>query len=205
MPVGGVTFQNMSQQLITGLIAIAANLAGMMIIYAIIAHALAAIAWKRGGPFGALVLIFVAQFFWIGPALLIVNRQGSPDNPAAYALWFGNWIVSAFVIVLLGRTANAVPPQLSDATRLDGLGGFATWRYATFPYFTRDLGIVALLTVMATLLPYWGCITLPEAGNSIVVFQRFLSASGRLALMAVISFAGALPLVGLFFAAKARR
>jgi ABC-type glycerol-3-phosphate transport system permease component len=202
MPVGGATFPAMSQLLITGLIAIGVNLAGMMIIHAVIGHFLVGFAWKRRGAAAALVLILVAQFFWIAPALLIANPQDTPDNPAAYALWFGNWIVTAFVIVLLSRTANAVPPQLSDAARLDGLSGFATWRHVTFPYFARDLGIVALLTVMATLLPYWACLTLPEAGNSIVIFQRLLSASGRLALMAIVSFAGALPLLALFFAAK---
>jgi hypothetical protein len=57
---------------------------------------------------------------------------------------------------------------------------------------------------MATLVPFWGCLTLPEAGSSIVLFQRFLSTSGRLAFMAALSVAGALPLIGIFLLARKR-
>ncbi len=195
----------MSEYLVICLIAVATNLVGMLVIYSITAHLLVRQAWNGRGTLGLVIMILLAQLFWILPAMLIVNPRGNPDDASSYALWFGNWIVSAFALVLFCRTARNIPRQLQDSARLDGLGGFGTWRTATLPFSSRDLLVIAILTVMATLLPYWGCITLPEAGNSIVVFQRFLSPSGRIALMAVISVIGALPLFALFFLEKPRR
>ena len=194
----------MSDQLITCLIAVAANLAGMVVIHAIAAHLFARLAWNGRGTFAVLTMILIGQLFWIAPAAWIVNARDPSDSIAPYSLWFGNWIVAAFAMVLLGRTAKNIPRQLEDSARLDGLSALGTWRHATFPFFTRDLSLIALFTVMATLLPFWGCITAPEAGNSIVLFQRFLSPSGRLAMMALTSVAGALPLLAIFFLTKPR-
>jgi multiple sugar transport system permease protein len=175
------------------------------VIYSIATHLLVRLAWNRRGVLGVLIIILLSQLFWVVPAVLIVNPRGTPDDASSYALWFGNWIVSAFAIVLLGRTARTAPRQLQDSATLDGLGPFGTWRNATFPFTALDLVLIALLTVMATLIPYWGCITLPEAGNSIVIFQRFLSPSGRIALMTIVSVVGALPLFALFFLEHRRR
>ena len=67
------------------------------------------------------------------------------------------------------------------------------------PFIKRDLGLLALFTVMATLLPYWAFINLPEADRSIVLFQKFFSLEGRIALMTAGSLIGALPLIAIFF------
>ncbi|HKP92651.1 MAG TPA: hypothetical protein VJS88_02050 [Chthoniobacterales bacterium] len=195
----------MSSQLITCLIAVAANLAGMLVIHAIAAHLFTRLAWNGRGIVGLLVTILAGQLFWIAPAAWVVNARDPSDSIAPYSLWFGNWIVAAFTIVLFGRTAKSIPRQLEDSARLDGLGAFGTWRHATFPFFTRDLALAALFTVMATLLPFWGCITAPEAGGAIVLFQRFLSPSGRIAMMALTSAVGALPLLAIFFLTRPRR
>jgi len=194
----------MSRELLICLIAVAANLVGMLVIYAITAHLLVRLAWNRRGILSILILVLLSQLFWIVPAMLIVNPRGNPDDASSYALWFGNWIVSAFAIVLLFRTARNIPRQLQDSARLDGLGAFGTWRNTTLPFCSRDLSLLAILTIMATLLLYWASITLPEAGNSIVVFQRFLSPSGSLAFMAAMSIAGTIPLIGIFLLEKKR-
>ena len=39
------------------------------------------------------------------PAFLIVGAR-DPDNAASYALWFGNWLISGFAIVLLAGPRN---------------------------------------------------------------------------------------------------
>ena len=206
----------MSQQLVTCFITVAINLVGMLVIYSITADLLVRLAWNNRGtidghrpplqfPIGVLIMIVLAQLFWIAPATLIVNPRGGPDDASSYALWFANWIVSAFGIVLLGRTAKNIPRQLQDAARLDGLGGFGTWRMAIFPFCSRDLLVIGLLTVMATLVAFWGCITWPEAGNSIVIYQRSVSPSGRIVMMAVVSLLGLVPLLALFFLEKRRR
>lgn len=188
----------MSPELVTCLIAVAVNLAGMLVIYSLLSHGLARRAWHGGGTLIVVVLVVVAQLFWIAPALWIVEARAN-SQAGAYALWLGNWLVCGFSLIILSKSAARIPRALADAARIDGLGGVALWRQAVFPFVRRDLFILALFTVMATLLSYWGCLTLPEAGNSIVLFQRVLSTSGRLAFMAAMSIAGAIPLIGIFF------
>src|SRR2546423_2308332 len=190
----------MSEQLTICLIATAVNLAGMLIIYAALSYAMTR---SKGAIFSAIALTVAAQLFWIGPALWIV-RDRNGGEAAAYALWFGNWLVCGFTLLLFSRRATNIPAALSEAARLDGLGGFGTWRHTVLPFVRRDLAIVAIFTVMATLLPFWGFINLPEPANSIVLFERFLSPQGRLAMMIAVSLIGTLPLIGIFFAAKSR-
>ena len=183
----------MSEQLSICLIAVAANLLGMMIIYAAMSSAVA-----RGSALFVVAFVLISQLFWIVPALWIVEKQAI-HHAGSYALCLGNWLVCGFSLVILGKSSNRIPAALRDAARMDGLGGFATWRHVVLPFVRRDFVIVAALTVMATLLPFWGCLNLPEAGNSIVLFQRFLSPTGRLAFMAAMSVVGALPLLAVFF------
>src|SRR5438067_156656 len=158
----------MSEQLTICLIAVAMNLAGMLIIFSALSHVLSRVAWSDGGTFGGIALIVAAQLFWIAPALLIVgDRNGG--HAAAYALWFGNWLVSGFSLVLFLRTTMTIPISLKDAARMDGLGGLSGWRHTVFPFIRRELMIVAPLTVMAPLSALWGFVNLPEATNVITI------------------------------------
>lgn len=189
---------DMSEQLTICLIAIAVNLAGMLIVFGPLSRSLARIVRDKGGRFGAIVLILISQVFWIVPALWIVgDRNGG--HAAAYALWFGDWLVAGFGIVLFLRTAAGIPSALQDSARLDGLSGFGTWQHTIFPFVRRDLAVIALLTVMATLLPFWGFINLPEATNVVTVFERVSGPGERIGFMVAVSLVGALPLIGLFF------
>lgn len=193
----------MSEQIITCLIAVAANLAGMLLLFAAMSQALARFAWRQSGVFLVVVLIVLTQLCWIAPALLIVGN-GSGDHAASYALWFGNWLVAGFAVVLLWKSVARIPIALADAARLDGLGGFAAWRQTVFPFVRGDLVIVAVFTLMATLLPFWGFINLPEAGNVITIFERTSGPGERVAMMLAGSFAGAVPLLAIFLALKRR-
>ena len=188
----------MSEPLVICLLAVATNLVAMFLIYSVLGHLLVRLAWSGGGAFGVTLMIVLAQLFWIAPAFLIAGAR-DPDNASSYALWFGNWLVCGFAVVLLGRTAKEVPRQLADSARLDGLGAFAAWRHVVFPFIKRNLGLLALFTVMATLLPFWAFINLPEADRSIVLFQRFFSPGGRIAIMVAGSVIGALPLIAISF------
>jgi ABC-type glycerol-3-phosphate transport system permease component len=191
----------MSQQLAVCLSAIAVDLAAMLVIYSCTTLLLARLAWHGRGIFGVIVMIVLTQLFWIGPAILIVGAR-SPDSSASYALWFGNWLVGGFGLVLGWQTAKRIPRQLEDSARLDGLGQFGTWRHVIFPFVRRDLGLIALFTIMATLLPFWAFITLPEASDVIVLYQRASSPAERVGMMAAGSLIGALPLIAIFFFAK---
>jgi hypothetical protein len=64
--------------------------------------------------------------------------------------------------------------------------------------------IIAVFTVMATLLPFWGFINLPEAGNVITIFERIPGPGERVAIMLAGSLAGAVPLVAIFLAVRRR-
>ena len=193
----------MSEQLTTCLIAVAANLVGMLLLFAAISHALARLAWRQRGAALVVVLIVLTQLCWIAPALFIVgNRSG--EHAASYALWFGDWLVAGFAMVLLWKSVARLPIALDDSARLDGLGGFAAWRQAVFPFARGDLMIIAVFTLMATLLPFWGFIHLPEAGNVITIFERIPGPGERVAIMLAGSLAGAVPLIAIFLALKRR-
>ena len=188
----------MSEQLVICLAAVATNLVAMLLIYSVLGHLLVGRAWRGRGALGVVLMIVLAQLFWIAPAFLIAGAS-DPDHASSYALWFGNWLVCGFAVVLLGRTANAIPPQLADSARLDGLGGFGTWRRVVFPFVRSDLVLLALFTVMATLLPYWAFLNLPDADRSVVLFQRSFTLQGRIAMMTAGSLVGALPLMAILF------
>lgn len=191
----------MSQQLAVCLFAVAVNLAGMLLLYSVMAHLLARLAWSGRGIFGVIVTIIATQLFWIAPALLIVGSR-DPNSSASYALWFGNWLVSGFGVVLLWQMANRIPRQLEDAARLDGCGAMGTWWHAVFPFVRRDLRLIAIFTIMATLLPFWAFINLPEADNLIVLYAPTSSLVERIGTMAAGSLIGALPLIAIFFFAR---
>jgi len=191
----------MSHELLICLVAVAANLAGMFAIYAALSHALAQLVWRRRGVFPAMALIVITQLFWIAPALGIVEAQGA-NRTGSYALWFGNWLVCGFSIVLFLKSAARIPVALGDAARMDGLGGVATWRRTVLPFVRRDLVVIALLTVMATLLPFWGVINQPAADNVVTIFERGSSPVEHLTGMLVASLLGVIPLGVIFFAAK---
>ena len=193
----------MSHQLVICLVAIAANLAGMLVVYAVLSHALVQLAWRRGGSLLVIALVVMAQLFWIAPALGIVEAQGG-DHAGSYALWFGNWLVSGFSLVLFLKSAALIPVALNDAARMDGLGALATWRRTVLPFVRRDLIILALFTVMATLLPFWGVINQPKASEVITLFERSSNFAEHLVAMIGASLVGVIPLVVIFLAAKKR-
>jgi ABC-type sugar transport system permease subunit len=181
------------------LIAVAVNLAGMLVIYCAMSSLIAHQVWRGRGVFGVIGLILLTQLFWIAPAFWI-EAQGT-DRAGSSALWLGNWLVCGFSIVLFLKSAARIPVALHDAARIDGLSGLSTWRHATFPFVRRDLVLVAIFTVMATLLPFLGVINLPD-GNVVTVFSRPSSLAEHVIRMAAGSLLGATPLIAIFFAAK---
>ena len=132
----------------TSLIAIAVNLAGMLLIYSWMAFALTRWRWNNRGLIAVLVTIVIAGQFWIGPAMFLFGR--SETDATAYAIWFGNWLVAGFGVALFSQAALRIPNGLHDSARLDGCGWFATYRHVVFPFVGRELAIVLVLTVMAT-------------------------------------------------------
>jgi multiple sugar transport system permease protein len=193
----------MSHELVICLIAVGVNLAGMLVIYSLMSHALARLAWHGRGSFVVVAMIVVAQMFWIVPAVWIVGARG-PGHAASYALWFGNWLVTGFSLILFWKSAARIPRALDDAARSDGLGSLATWRHTVLPFIRRDLAMIAVFTVMATLLPFWGFINQPDAGNIVTIYERATALGEHVGTMVAASLIGAIPLIGILFLATRR-
>ena len=119
----------MSQELVTCLIAVAANLVGMLVIHSFLSHALASVAWRGRGSLGLIALIVVAQLFWIAPALGIVETSRTA-HAGSYALWLGNWLVSGFTLVILWKSTARIPVakgyQVPFARQIRDEAGIAT-------------------------------------------------------------------------------
>lgn len=193
----------------TSLIAIAVNLAGMLLIYLWMTFALARWRWKDRGIIALLVTIVIAGQFWIGPAMLLFGRDDTVAT--AYAIWFGNWLVAGFGVALFSQAAVRIPRALHDSARLDGCGWFATYRHVVFPFVGRELAIIIILTVMATsvhcLTPHGDFTQGIRTPPWFALPGQLLAASrpiAALALMSLTSFLMTLPVIAIFLLAKRR-
>jgi multiple sugar transport system permease protein len=178
------------------------NLAGMLVIYCLMALALVRLRWRGRGIIPVLVTIIIAGFFWSVPTLMALPAK--IGGVVSYSLWLGNWLVCGFGVVLLCQRAKYIPRSLDDSARMDGLGAFGTWRQVVLPFVRRDLGLIALFTLIATLLPFWGLINQPDTANVIVLYQRVSSPAERVGMMIACSLAGALIVIAIFLVTKRR-
>jgi ABC-type glycerol-3-phosphate transport system permease component len=130
------------------LIALAVNLAGMLVIYSLMAFALVRLSWHRHGMIAVLVAIVTAGQFWIVPTLLV--RHSSGAGLASYSLSFCDWLISGFSVIVLCQTVRWIPRQLEDSARLDGCSWFGTYWHVLLPLVRRELGLIVFLTLMGT-------------------------------------------------------
>jgi multiple sugar transport system permease protein len=193
----------MSQQLVICLIAVVVNLVGMLVLYSAASYFLTRRAWRGRGMGAVIVLVIATQLLWL-PTAFAVTANDEALRAASYSLWFGNWLVTGFALVLLQRRAANIPRSLDDAAQVDGLGAIGVWRHAVLPFAKRDLLLLGFLTIMTTLLPYWAFINRPDATASVILFERPFTTGQHLMMMTAGSLAGAIPLLGIFFAAKPR-
>lgn len=140
------------------LLAVAINLLGMLLIYSLMANALTRLYWHGRGTMGVLGMIVVSGLFWIVPAFLSNLRD---IDSAPYPLWFGNWLVSGFSVVILCQGVRRIPRELEDSALLDGCGWFGIYRHVVLPLVRRELGLIALLSVIATSPVFWPPLTTP--------------------------------------------
>jgi multiple sugar transport system permease protein len=190
----------MPHEFVTCLIAIAVNLAGMVVIYSGASHFLARIAWGRGGTALLILLLVVSQLFWIPVAILIATGNEFAGT-VSYSMWFGNWLVTGFALVLLQRKALSIPKSLEETARLDGFGAMGTWRHVVLPFVRRDLVLLAGFLLMATLTASWYLSTFPH-DTSTLALERTETLRQHLIIIMSGSLLGALPLLGIFFLAK---
>ena len=194
----------------TYLIALTVNLAGTLLIYSLLAFALVRLNWHRRGMFAVLVTLFAAGLFWIAPALLVFG-SASVATSVSYSIWFGNWLVSGFGIILLCQTIRWIPRQFADSAQLDGCGQFGTYWHVLLPLVRRELGLLAFLTAMATSLPFWFLLSPDNGGGfsplwlALLRVTNNIAGSSRGALiggMMAGSIVATLPVILIFLFAK---
>jgi ABC-type glycerol-3-phosphate transport system permease component len=192
----------MSKPLIICLIAVTVNLGGMVAICSFMAFFLARLHWHGRGVLSVLVTIIVGGLFWIVPAMIGFDYS-IVGTSASYSLCFGNWLVSAFAIVLFCQTVKGIPRQLEDSARVDGCSWLGTYWHVVLPLVRRELWFIAFLIVMATALPFWTNLTAP-GGTALGPFFAFahIAAYGSVGTMVAISVITSFPVIAIFLAAK---
>ena len=192
----------MSEPLMICLIAVTVNLGGMVAICSFMAFFLARLHWHGRGVLSVLVTIIVGGLFWIVPAMIGFDYS-IVGTSASYSLCFGNWLVSAFAIVLFCQTVKGIPRQLEDSARVDGCSWLGTYWHVVLPLVRRELWFIAFLIVMATVLPFWTNLTAP-GGTALGPFFAFahIAAYGSVGTMVAISVITSFPVIAIFLAAK---
>lgn len=130
------------------LVAITTNVAGMLVIYSILAFTLARLQWHERGIVAVLAVIVIAGQFWIAPALIL--RHSSSASLGSYSLSFCNWLVSGFAVLILCQAVRGIPRQLEDSARLDGCSWLGIYWHVLLPFVRRELGLIGFLTLMGT-------------------------------------------------------
>jgi alpha-glucoside transport system permease protein len=112
------------------------------------------------------------------------------------------WVQTGFAMVVLSAAIKAIPDDIIDAARVDGARGLAMAFRITFPMIRNTL-IVVLTTVMIITLKLFDIIRTMTGGNfgtevlaNDMYSQTFVNFdNGKGSALAVILFAGVLPLV----------
>lgn len=195
----------MSEPFLIALIALTVNLGGTLVIYSFMAFFLARLSWHGRGVPAVLMTIIAAELFWIVPAMIGSYYSMVGISSASYALCFGNWLVSAFAILLFCQTVKGISRQLEDSARLDGCSSFGIYRHVVLPLVRWELGFIALLTVMATAFPFWAYLTAPDGTDFRPLFEFVrLRAYDSLVSMLAVSVITSLFVAAIFLVAKGR-
>lgn len=164
----------------------------------------ASIIWKfvyeyRGGgneQIGLLNQVLV----WLGfePQQLLLS---APVN-TLFLIAVMVWIQTGFAMTVLSASIKAIPDDIIEAARLDGLAGFGMFRYITVPSIRPALVVVVTTIAMGT-LKVFDIVRTMTGGNfqTSVVANEFYTQSFRMndkgmgAALAVILFVLVVPLI----------
>lgn len=167
------------------LIALSVNVAGMLLIYSLLAYALARLNWHRGGMVAVLTAIVVAGQFWIVPTLLV--RSLGDSALVSHSLSFCNWLISGFSVIVLCQAVRWIPRQLEDSARLDGCGWLGIYWHVLLPFVRRELSLIVFLTMLGTSILLVGLLALRnESGVSLALSLGLLIAASLVATLSVI-------------------
>jgi ABC-type glycerol-3-phosphate transport system permease component len=189
------------------LLALTTNLAGMMVIYSLLAFALARFRWHGRGIAAVLAAIIIAGQFWLVPTLFV--RQSSGAGLVSYSLSFCNWLISGFSIIVLSQAVRRIPRQLEDSSRLDGCSWFGTYWHVVLPLIKREVWLIGFLTLLGTSVLLLTPLVVFDGGFltrwlvwMLPAWQGKLALSQSIGLMMGSSLVATLPVIVVFFFAK---
>jgi ABC-type glycerol-3-phosphate transport system permease component len=187
--------------------ALTVNVAGMILIYSLMAEALLRLRWHRHGLIAVVATIVIAGQFWIVPALLVRHATGA--GLASYSFSFCNWLISGFSIIVLCHAVRWIPRELEDAMRLDGSSWFGSYWHVLLPWVTRELWLIGFLTLIGTsvllatpLVVFDGGFLTQVLARLLPAWQGGLAPTGNIGLMMGASLIATLPVLVVFLFAK---
>jgi len=112
------------------------------------------------------------------------------------------WVQAGFAMTLLSASIRAIPDDIVEAAKLDGVGGFKLFRYITVPSIRPSL-IVVLTTISITTLKAFDIVRTTTGGNfdtSVLAYEFYVQSfrsfdQGLGAALAVLIFILVLPIV----------
>lgn len=112
------------------------------------------------------------------------------------------WVQAGFAMTLLSASIKAIPEDIVEAARLDGVGGLRMFRYITIPSIRPSL-IVVLTTISITTLKAFDIVRTATGGNfdtSVLAYEFYVQSfrsnnAGLGAALATLIFVLVLPIV----------
>ncbi|QIK84793.1 carbohydrate ABC transporter permease [Sanguibacter sp. HDW7] len=137
---------------------------------------------------------------WVGlePQQFLLNQ---PLN-TLFLIIVMVWIQAGFAMTILSASIKAIPDDIVEAARLDGLYGFGMFRYITVPSIRPALVVVLTTIAMATLKVFdiVRTMTAGNFGTSVVANEFYMQSfkfndKGMGAALAVLLFIFVIPLI----------
>jgi alpha-glucoside transport system permease protein len=112
------------------------------------------------------------------------------------------WVQAGFAMVILSASIKAIPEDIVEAARLDGVGGLRMFRYITVPSIRPSL-IVVVTTISITTLKVFDIVRTATGGNfdtSVLAYEFYVQSfrsnnAGLGAALAVLIFVLVMPIV----------
>jgi alpha-glucoside transport system permease protein len=126
----------------------------------------------------------------------------SPPGNTIFLIVILIWVQAGFAMTVLSAAIKAIPTDVVEAAKLDGVGGLRMFRYITIPSIRPAL-IVVLTAITITTLKVFDIVRTATGGNfktSVLAYefyvQSFRSSNGGLgAALAVLIFLLVMPIV----------
>ncbi len=112
------------------------------------------------------------------------------------------WVQAGFAMTILSASIKAIPEDIVEAAKLDGVGGLRMFRYITVPSIRPSL-IVVVTTISITTLKVFDIVRTATGGNfdtSVLAYEFYVQSfrsnnAGLGAALAVLIFVLVMPIV----------